>query len=262
MMWGWKKWIRTFPHLVLGNEATEKFAWGVRRLCAQAAGAIEYTLHPDRGIAWGGPFNGQRSRQELFWSLVEKFKPTAIIETGTFLGTTTELLAATGLPIFSVESNPRFYGFAKARFWRRRNVHLLRGDSRAALRMWFDGSLPRAHNRNLFVYLDAHWKADLPLAEEIEIIFGACPHAIVMIDDFQVPFDEGYGYDDYGVGKALTADYIEPIVVAHNFKVFYPSTPSSQETGARRGCVVIAGNIAGPAFASLPLLRPAGSMNH
>jgi hypothetical protein len=30
-------------------------------------------------------------------------------------------------------------------------------------------------------------------------VFDACPNAIVMVDDFQVLFDAGYGYDDYGV---------------------------------------------------------------
>jgi hypothetical protein len=240
----WKKWIRSFLHSLVGDEAV---------------GAIEYALFPHRGIAWGGPFNGQRSRQELFHSLVEKFTPAAIVETGTALGTTTELLAATGLPIFSVESNPRFYGFAKARFRRRRNVHLLRGDSRAALRMWFDGPLRWARDHSVFIYLDAHWNDDLPLAEEIEIVFRACPNAIVMIDDFKVPFDDGYAYDDYGTCKSLTVELIQPSVAAYRLQVFYPSTPSSQETGQRRGCVVIASNTAVPRLASLPLLTTGGA---
>jgi hypothetical protein len=121
--------------------------------------------------------------------------------------------------------------------------------------MWFDGPLRRARNHSLFVYLDAHWNDDLPLAEELEIVFGACPNAIVMIDDFQVPFDDGYGYDDYGTGRSLTAELVEPTIAAHSLQVFYPSTPSLQETGARRGCAVIT-NKALP-LASLPLLRPA-----
>jgi predicted O-methyltransferase YrrM len=241
----------------LGDEAvaaTEKLVRGTRRLRVQTTGAVEYMLHPDRGIAWGGPFNGQCFRQELFKRLVEKVTPAAIVETGTYLGTTTEMLAATGLPIFSVESNPRYYGFAKARFRRRRNVHLLRGDSRMALQMWFDGSLRWVRNRNLFVYLDAHWNNDLPLAEELEIVFGACRNAIVMIDDFRVPFDDGYGYDDYGAGRSLTAKIIEQTIRTHNLQIFYPATPSVLETGERRGCVVIAGNTVALPLASLPLL--------
>src|SRR5262245_36619534 len=71
-----------------------KFVLGVGwRLRSQVTGAIEYALHPDRGIAWGGAFNGQRFRQNLFHNLVEKFAPVAIIETGTYHGTTTEFLA-------------------------------------------------------------------------------------------------------------------------------------------------------------------------
>jgi len=80
-----------------------------------------------------------------------------------------------------------------------------------------------------------------------------------MVDDFQVPFDAGYRYDDYGLGRVLNADYIEPIVGAHGLRVFYPSTPSVNETGARRGCVVLAKNGAlAQALASLPLLQEAG----
>ena len=99
-------------------------------------------------------------------------------------------------------------------------------------------------------------KNDLPLAEELKIVFDACPNAIVMIDDFQVPFDAGYGYDDYGVDRVLTADYIEPIVAARGLRVLYPSTPSVNETGARRGCVVLAQNTTiARALTCLPLLR-------
>lgn len=62
----------------------------------------------------------------------------------------------------------------------------------------------------LFAYLDAHWGEDLPLAEKLEIVFSWDSDAIVMIDDFQVPDDPGYAYDDYGPGKALTPDLVDP----------------------------------------------------
>jgi predicted O-methyltransferase YrrM len=239
----WKNRLRRSLRSVLGDKAT---------------GAFEYLIYPDRGAGWGGPFNGQRARQELFYRLVERFAPIAIIETGTYLGTTTEFMATTGLSIYSIEYNPRNYGFARARLWRSHNVHLLRGDSRSALRVLFDGPLRGSRNHILFVYLDAHWDSDLPLIEELEIVFGSCPNAIVMVDDFQVPFEAGYGYDDYGVGRVLTADYIEPIVAAYGLRVLYPSTPSVHETGARRGCVVLAKNAAhAQSLTSLPLLREA-----
>jgi hypothetical protein len=76
-----------------------------------------------------------------------------------------------------------------------------------------------------------------------------------MIDDFRVPFDQGYGYDDYGDAKAFTAAYIRPAVCSFQLRTFYPSTPSAEETGARRGCVVLVkeGSLA-RIMDSLPLL--------
>jgi hypothetical protein len=193
----------------------------------------------------------------LFHCLIEKLAPAVILETGTHLGTTTELLASTGLPVFSVESDPRHYGFVRARFWRTRNIHLLRADSRQALRAWLNGPLRELSNSIIFAYLDAHGGEDLPLAEELRILFGACPKAVVMIDDFQVPFDQGYRYDHYGVGRSLTPDYIKSIAASRSLIAFYPSTPSSQETGARRGCVVLAGDANASALTALPLLQQA-----
>jgi hypothetical protein len=110
-------------------------------------------------------------------------------------------------------------------------------------------------SRALFFYLDAHWNVDLPLAEEIDLVFRRCPAAVVMIDDFPVPSDAGYGYN--GPGKALVSDYFEPAVLAHQLRAFYPATPSAVESGGRRGCIVLAkDNCLGPVLASLPLLRP------
>src|SRR5262245_4270536 len=98
------------------------------RIRFELRGALDYFLHPKRGEAWGGAFNGQRARVALFENIVAKCSPVVIVETGTYLGTTTEYLAATRLPIYSVEHDRRACGFARTRLWRRRNVHLKQGD--------------------------------------------------------------------------------------------------------------------------------------
>jgi len=73
----------------------------------------------------------------------------------------------------------------------------------------------------------------------IGIILGDWLDAVVLVDDFQVPFDIGYAYDDYGKGAALTVDYIW-----NNARIpvqmYFPYTPSAEETGTKRGCVVLA----------------------
>jgi hypothetical protein len=237
----------------------------------QTIGTMNYLRSPDRGLGWG-PFNGQSARQALFVDIIMKMRPVAIVETGTFLGATTELMHQTGLPVFTIESHPRNYGFARARFWRSRNVTLLYQDSRAGLHKLFDGPLHPLSGLAIFFYLDAHWNEDLPLADEIDIVFSRCARALVMIDDFEVPSDAGYGFDDYGPGKALILDYIQSVISAHQLRVFYPSTrsvadypstPMAAEGLAalgrlRRGCVVLAkGACHGPVIDSISLLRPA-----
>jgi hypothetical protein len=165
-------------------------------------------------------------------------------------------MAGAGIPTYTIEADRRIYGFSRARLRRKRNVTLCQGDSRGELRTLFDGPLRLASDEVIFAYLDAHWNAELPLAEELEIIFSRCPAAIAMIDDFEVPFDPGYGYDDYGPEKAPTASYIAPVVSRYQLQTFYPSTPSAAESGLRRGCVVLAkAAVHGKALALLPLLR-------
>ena len=221
-------------------------------------GAFDYYRFPDLRTVWGGPFNGQPLRQALFRDLIDRFRPASIIETGTYRGTTTEFMARTALPIFSVEVVPRNYGFAMARFWHQRNVTIRRGNSPEVLRTLFDGDRRFFNEHVIFAYLDAHWNADLPLADELDLIFDRCPRAISMIDDFQVPFDAGYGYDDYGSGKALTSAYIASAVRKYELHTFYPSVPSREEGGARRGCAVLAkAAIHSRQLGSVPLLRMA-----
>jgi hypothetical protein len=232
-----------------GLRAAVKIGVGDRLL-----GVLDYVRSPQRGRAWGGPFNGQTARQSLFLGIVRDVAPKAIIETGVYLGTTTQFMAATGLRVFAIESNDRYYGFSRARLWRHLNVTLVPADSRAGLRALFAGRLSSRLGEPLFFYLDAHWNDDLPLAEELRLIFEACRLAVVMVDDFQVPGEAGYGYDDYGPGKALTLDYIAPAVASHGLAVYFPTVAAHSETGLRRGCVVLSSG-AVDGLDRLPLLR-------
>jgi len=240
----------------LTNETVKKVA---RRLLGERmAGSIDYYYHPERRSGFGGPFNSQAIRLRIFEAIIARAQPVAIIETGTHVGTTTEFMAGTGLPVYTIEGNPRFYGFARARLWWKANVKLRQGDSREQLRNLFEGQLAGLANARLFFYLDAHWNDDLPLAEEIDLIFSRSSNAVVMIDDFEVPDDPGFGYDYYGPGKALNAEYIAASAKTHSLAIFYPSASSQEETGRRRGCVVLCKTaVLGSELQAISLLRRA-----
>jgi len=149
------------------------------------------------------------------------------------------------LPIFTIEAQYPQLRFARARLWRQRNVTLLHGDSRAALRSLFNGPLRSLAGRPLFFYLDAHWNDDLPLAEELDIVFAHCPAAVVMIDDFRVPGDADYGYDDYGPGRALDQSISLPLLRLTSLPYSTPRLLQPRRLALRRGCVVLAKDFLG-----------------
>lgn len=207
-----------------------------------AKGVLDFFRCPEGINAWGGPFNDQSMRKDLFDTIVRSLDPAAIVETGAYRGSTTEYIAVNyGIRTFACEIDPYSYGYVRARLFRSSKVSIKRRDSRIFLKTLFGRPAELPVGKILF-YLDAHWGEDLPLAEEIDLIFSHRPDAIVMIDDFQVPWDSGYGFDNYGIGKALIPEYILGLVEQYSLVQMYPTVELHEETGARRGCVLLASN--------------------
>lgn len=202
---------------------------------------------------WGTACNGQAGRREIMAALAAALPLDGFVETGTFRGMTTSFARDTmGLTVHSVELNPRFYAFCKWRFRHDPGVLLSFGDSRAFLRSL--PSAPAPARARLLFYLDAHWNDDLPLAEEVAVVASSWPEWVIVVDDFEVPGDPGYGFDSYGDGLALRLADIP--LEAPGRALYFPSLASGDETGMRRGCVVICpeGWIA-DALDGLPSLR-------
>jgi hypothetical protein len=207
-----------------------------RFLPASIAGRLDWHFSPNLAQRFGGPFNGQSGRTEIFHQILRAIPFQAVVETGTYVGTTTLYLQKNSmLPVYTVEAVPRFYYCSQERFKSQPAIHSFLGDSRIFLTKLIQSpSVPRDC---VFFYLDAHWQEDLPLARELEIIAEHWTDPVIMIDDFQVPDDAGYGFDDYGAGKRLSVEYL-PEVIKSEFRLFWPVTRGEQETGLRRGCVV------------------------
>ncbi|MGI9319518.1 MAG: hypothetical protein ACR2QW_19470 [bacterium] len=201
-------------------------------------GMIDFYRFPQWHSDRYGPFNDQIGRLNIINQLVEVYHPQYIIETGTYRGSTTAHLSrSTGLPVFSIEANRRTYGFSKTRLKADPNIHLSCGDSRLELQNIAEQN--HLERQRGLVYLDAHWGEELPLLDELNFVFTKLPDSIVVIDDFQVPYDAGYGYDDYGSGQALTLAYLAPILNSFDILPFFPVCAAEEETGARRGCCIL-----------------------
>ena len=218
----------------------------VEELAADAAYA------PDSELG----LNGQSRRKEIVEDLFDRIGFDRVVETGTFWGATSAYFAFRfGVPVHTSELLPRNHHMAARKLRDTPGVDLRLLDSRALLRS-LAGDSANTSGRTFF-YLDAHWYDDLPLAEEIELIAGSWQDFAILVDDFAVAGDAGYGYDDYGPGRALDASYVSGLLSRHGLGLYYPVASSSEETGARRGCCVIASASMAPSVAACELLRAA-----
>jgi hypothetical protein len=219
------------------------FAWddaAIRKLAKIAHRAVRsvpnYAFNGQATIPWGGPLNGQRFRQLIFERLM-RLGCDAIVETGTYLGTSTAFFARQGLPVHSCELRDEFLAAALLQLTAFDNISLYLMDSRAFLSHLSNDR--RYDYKRPFFYLDAHWYEDLPLADEIRIIQGRWAEHIIMVDDFKVP-EAGYTYDEYPNGLELTLDHLERKGVdLSQTAILFPTAYHKAETSTRRGTLVL-----------------------
>ncbi|MEM9080454.1 MAG: hypothetical protein AAGC74_07185 [Verrucomicrobiota bacterium] len=183
--------------------------------------------------SWGA-FNGQEGRQRLVKSLLKELKIGTFVETGTYRGETAEWAVEAGMRVFTVEVDESKREVLEGKFGGVEGVTLRMGDSREFLQGLI--SEVRCPLQRVMFYLDAHWCDDVPLRREVELITAYWRRSVIVIDDFEVPGDAGYGYDAYPSGLALRQDYLRPLPVHY----FWPKMSSEEETGAKRGCAVLA----------------------
>ena len=177
-----------------------------------------------------GGLNGQQVRQGIFRDLVKTCNFDLIIETGTSSGHTSGWLAnESGLPVYTCDTNADAIEGAR-KYNMELDVLAFCMDSRKFLEL-----MAKTHgDQRVFFYLDAHW-GDLPLDEELSTIGWNWKNFVCLIDDFQVPGDDGYGFDDYPEFGKINLELIKWELLTYGLKPLFPKTPSSEETGAKRG---------------------------
>ena len=196
-------------------------------------------MHPTYAANETIGFNGQAGRKAIFLEVLERINFDLVLETGTWVGNTTGYLRETsGLPVFTCELNERYFVFAQKRLEEFKEITFSNTDSRSFLRSHFE---KHPDLGTAFIYLDAHWYDDLPLAEELEIISQMSRHPfVIMIDDFEVPNDKGYMFDYYTAKDCLSMRRFGKEFERHGLIPFFPALKSSEETGSKTGCVLLA----------------------
>ena len=182
-------------------------------------------------------FNRQRMRFRAFRDIDMRVPFENYIETGTYLGVTTHFLAKWArirkASVYSCEISADCYRIAKRTIAGLSNVCLYQGDSVDFLHM-LSSRMADAVN---FVYLDAHGHKRLPIREEL-LVTRNWPNTIVMIDDFKVPFDNGFGWDKYDDEREICLSHIADIIGAR--PVYFPNYTAEEEGVdiARGYCVI------------------------
>lgn len=179
------------------------------------------------------PFNGQIVRHSTIAKIIDDFKPNYCIETGTYLGSTTAYLAGySTAPTFTIEIDRTTADKTIERH--RRNypgldIRQIIGDSAVEIENVLKGISPA--DNQILAYLDAHWLDAIPTKTELMKLVEWGGDWVAVVDDFQVPNDDGYSFDQYGdviIGKNEVPRNL-------GIRTFVPAVSSSYETGARRG---------------------------
>ena len=203
------------------------------------------------GRGWGA-FHRDRIYRSLMLDLLDTFAFTSFVETGTYRGYSSELVAVRHprLPVFTVEVVESTYRRSARALKRYRNVTALLGTSNEAVRRLIAegkvGEMP-------LYYLDAHWQSYWPLRDELRAISAAGGKAVIVIDDFEVPGEPQFGFDldgggDPTHGEKCNLDYIRPALSSPNvYRAIFPryavADAFASGGGPLRGHVVLFQNM-------------------
>ncbi|MCH9617126.1 MAG: hypothetical protein SP4CHLAM5_04780 [Chlamydiia bacterium] len=164
-------------------------------------------------------FNSEYELCKSVEMLKERFNLSVAVESGSFMGGTTNFLSSIFPRVDSFEINEKYIDAAKIRFKDQPNVYIHGEDSGKML----GDLLSKLPVERIFFYLDAHWGEYWPLRDEIKQITEHCKdNCIVMIDDVRVPGNDKIGYDTYQ-DRICGYEYVKDVVdeLFTSYKVYH-----------------------------------------
>ena len=238
-------------------------------------------------------FNNQKIRQGIFLDLIRVCKCSAIAETGTNKGATTLWMhEKSQCPVFTCELNPDRYNGNKKKFGSYPDIHAYNEDSRLFLmRLIKDGKHERvfyyldAHGRGdlplaeeLSALSSVH--EAIIMIDDFQVPGDSGYHyseyyrrkTIYVSKSFpylQCRYEDlsakekflnkllrwlEFGRGDSGKSRSLTINII-PDDMRRTHAVYFPAAPSAEESGAKRGCIILASAAMVPMVDSLKCLR-------
>jgi hypothetical protein len=201
--------------------------------------APEGTPYKMRGQEYA--FNGDIFLAEEFLRLRDKYGFSFVVETGTYIGTTTLWFVENFGGVTSLEVVPQFHAIASAR---------LEGNEYATVRLMPGAEFLASMNENWIkafnplIFLDAHpvdgtGKGYDVVIQELEAIAvsGAKP-SVLVLHDFQVPDHPEFQFDKFD-GKPFTYEWVKSSLDRIYGEGGYSHYWNSQATGAKVGVLFV-----------------------
>ena len=174
-----------------------------------------------------GPLNNQNLRIQLVKELLESYKPLLIIETGTFLGDTTEFLSKFS-NVISIEKSRLFYYLSKSRFHNENQIQIIYGKSEVELKKI------KTLKKIPFLFGCSLGRRSA-LKRRGRTNYNNYLNYLIFLNNFAVPNDNSWGFDSYE-GTKLDIDMLKNL---ENTKIYFPDYNSDAESGEKRGSVFL-----------------------
>lgn len=177
------------------------------------------------------PFAGDVIAEYEFIKLKKKFDIKNVVETGSYVFSTTKWLCENFDLVYTYENNEHFYGVGVDKVRTFTNVRAFLEDSISGLQKLKD-KLPEP----TIFFLDAHWGEYCPLLDELDVISTLNTTPIIVIHDFKTN-NPDLGFDRYNEND-FCLEWIE-----NHIKKIYPNGfdyyYNTQAVGAKRGIIYI-----------------------
>ncbi|MDF2965795.1 MAG: hypothetical protein K0Q51_1183 [Rickettsiaceae bacterium] len=158
-------------------------------------------------------FNGAPEISVLINHFKNKHNITIAVETGTYIGGTTALLANVFSKVYTIEIVEEHISKAKENLKDFTNIKYHLGSSPDMLQKL----LPKLEGKNVLFYLDAHWQNYWPVLDELKLISQVYnKNTVIIIDDIKVPGRLDIDYDRFGSNE-LSLEHFNN-TLKNNFK--------------------------------------------
>ena len=148
------------------------------------------------------PFHDDKKQIQIILNILNQGQIDCFIETGSYMGKTIYFVGKNfpNIMCYSCEINKNSYSIANEQVKDLDNVNLQFVPSPNAvynINKHFDTNI---YNKKVLFWLDAHWKTE-PLFDELNYITKNFKEFIIFVDDFTVPYDNGFWTDGYDTDK-------------------------------------------------------------